>query len=403
MAAPRPPAVAFDAVILGAGPAGLTTALAMRQWAPLSVLVVDAGRPGRPRVGETVPPGLLVALDRLGLGARFRAGGHVPCPGSASVWGHDRVRHNDFVLDPAGPAWRLDRPRFDRLLAAAAEESGATLRWRTRFDGVVTDGRGALPHRLRLRPSDGDAYVARARCVIDATGPGAPFARAVGARRRVDDRLFAVVRLGPAAAGTATLQTLVEAVPAGWWYGARTPGDGAVVMFVTDRAGLRRLRAGGPQAFDDALSETCLVRSVVTTSPAAGFRRLLLPVYSSALDRRAGEGWMAVGDAAASYDPIAGQGLYKAVTDAIDAADQARALLDGGSSLGGFAPSPDPAVMQYRRARAHVYGLERRFPDSTFWTVRRERATRALEGESRYGRPGPAAAVAPFVWRVDVS
>ena len=378
MPVPRPSALAFDAVVLGAGPAGLATALALRRRALVSVLVVDSGRPERDRLGETAPPGLLVALERLGLGERFRAGGHLPCPGTASVWSHDRVRHDDFVLDPLGPAWRLDRSRFDGLLAAAAEESGALLWWRTRFVGLAPGGDGPLPHRLRLRSAGEDPFVVTARCVVDATGPGAWFARAMGARRRVDDHLFALVRFGPAASETTTLQTLVEAVPAGWWYGARTPGGGAVVMFVTDRPGVRRLRAGGPQAFDHALSETALVGSVAT--PAAGARRLLLPVYSSALDRRAGEGWIAVGDAAASNDPIAGQGLFTAVTDGIAAAAQAQALLDGGSSLGGAPPAPDAALQEYRRARAHVYGLERRFPDAAFWPARRERAARALRG-----------------------
>ena len=371
---------AFDTVVLGAGPAGLATALALLRGDPLSVLVVDSGPPERHRVGETAAPGLLVALERLGLAERFRAGGHLPCPGTASIWGHDRVRHNDFVLDPAGPAWRLDRPAFDRMLAAAAEESGATLRWRTRFDGLEARADGRHPHRLRLRSPKEGAYVVAARWVVDATGPAAHFARAAGARRQVDDRLFALVRFGPAAGDRTTLQTLVEAVPDGWWYGARTPGDRAVVMFVTDRPGVRRLRAGGPPAFAAALAATSLVRSVATTSTEAGVTRLLLPVYSSALDRHAGEGWVAVGDAAASYDPIAGQGVYKAVAGAIAAADQARAGLAGRPPADGSGASPDAALDGYRRTRAHVYGLERRFPGAAFWEARRERAALALPG-----------------------
>ncbi|MDQ4097450.1 MAG: FAD-dependent monooxygenase, partial [Actinomycetota bacterium] len=268
---------AFDAVVLGAGPAGLATALALRRRAPLSVLVADAGRLGRDRVGETTSTNLLVALDRLGLTERFHSGAHVPCPGTASIWGRARVGYNDFVLDPMGPAWRLDRLQFERMLVEAAEESGVTLRWRTRFDSVARDGEGPRPHLLRLSSANEGTLVVRAACVVDATGPGAYLARAMGARRRVDDRLFAAVRFGPAANGTATLQTLIEAVPEGWWYGARTPGDRAIVMFVTDREGIRRLRAGGPRAFDAALEATSLVGSVASP-PATGLRRAVLPV-----------------------------------------------------------------------------------------------------------------------------
>ena len=368
---------AFDAVVLGAGPAGLATALALRQRVPVSVLVVDAGRPERDRVGETAPPGLLPALERLGLAARFCDAGHLPCPGTASIWGRDRVGYNDFVLDPMGPAWRLDRPRFDRMLAAAAEESGAALRWRTRFDGREPGDGGPLPHRLRLRSAEDGDYVVRARCVVDATGPGARFARAMGARRSVDDRLVAAVRFGPAADGTATLQTLLEAVPEGWWYGARIPGDRAIVMFVTDQVGFRRLRADGTAALDAALAATSLVRQVAS-STTAGDTWTVLPVYASALDRCAGDGWVAVGDAAASYDPVAGQGVYKALAGAIAGAELVHALLDGLPPVVASAPALDEEVAEYRRNRAHVYGSEGRFPGAPFWEARRERTALAV-------------------------
>ena len=368
----------FDAVVLGAGPAGLATALALRQRAAVSVLVVDAARAERDRVGETAPPELVAALDRLGLGSRFRDGGHLPCPGTASIWGRDRVGYNDLVLDPMGSAWRLDRPRFDHMLASAAEERGATLRWRTRFDGLAP-GDGRRPHRLRLRSPAEGTYVVATRWVVDATGPGARFARAAGARRRVDDRLVAAVRFGPAARATTTLQTLVEAVPDGWWYGARTPGHRAVVMFFTDRRRLQGLRARGRAALDAALAATSLVRRVASPA-AAGARWAVLPVYSSALDRRGGDGWIAVGDAAASYDPIAGQGLAKALADGLAAAAHVLALFDGHSAATALAPAHDEALAEYRRARAHVYGLERRFRGAAFWETRRERAALALRG-----------------------
>src|SRR5918997_3206824 len=102
----------FDVVVLGAGPAGLATAIAVRRRSTLSVLVVDPGLPERDRAGETVPPGFLDAVGTLGLSERFPVDGHLPCPGTASVWGRARVTHDDFVRVAGDPAWRLDRGRF---------------------------------------------------------------------------------------------------------------------------------------------------------------------------------------------------------------------------------------------------------------------------------------------------
>lgn len=151
-------------------------------------------------------------------------------------------------------------------------------------------------------------------------------------------------------------------------------------MFVTDREGIRRLRAAGPPAFDAALAGTSLVRSVASPL-VTGLRRAVLTVYSSALDRRVGDGWVAVGDAAASYDPIAGQGVSKALADGITAAGQAQSLLEGGPPLVASSPWPgDDALAAYRRNRAHVYGLERRFPGADFWEARRARSAQAVSG-----------------------
>ena len=45
-------------------------------------------------------------------------------PGIASAWGQAELYDNDFIVNPHGPGWHVDRRRFDAMLARAAEESG---------------------------------------------------------------------------------------------------------------------------------------------------------------------------------------------------------------------------------------------------------------------------------------
>ncbi len=347
----------------------------------------------RERIGESAPPDLLVPLGQLGLAQRFRSAGHAGCPGNASLWGSARVGYNDFILSPMGPAWRLNRRLFDRMLADAVEELGISLLWRTRFlqtrPAEVSEGGG---HHLRLSLEDGSEATVHARWVIDATGANAHFARAVGARRRVDDQMFALARFSSIRGGSMTMQTLLEAVRDGWWYTAHLPDERVITMFVTDRDTVLRLKAQGSDAWESALAATSLIGPTLaglsldnSAEERIGGAQHVVSISSSSLDTLEGEGWSAVGDAAASYDPIAAQGVYKAVSDGVAVGWRVAELLRLGPFLS--APEASPLTLRtrarfhdYSRNRAYLYGLERRWPDAPFWRSRQERAAKALAG-----------------------
>ncbi|HKS99304.1 MAG TPA: hypothetical protein VJT31_07225, partial [Rugosimonospora sp.] len=88
--------------------------------------LVDPGD-RRETVGETIPPDARLPLAQLGVWDAFLAQRHLPCLGSCSSWGSDTLGYNDFVLNPQGHGWHLDRPRFDALLREAAVKTGVTL------------------------------------------------------------------------------------------------------------------------------------------------------------------------------------------------------------------------------------------------------------------------------------
>ena len=115
-----------DVIVLGGGPAGASTALALAS-SGFSVTIFERSRFGAARIGETLPPHARQPLTELGVWDRFLADGHLESPGVVSVWGRTEPYENDFIVNPYGPGWHLDRGRFDAMLAHAAAKAGAEL------------------------------------------------------------------------------------------------------------------------------------------------------------------------------------------------------------------------------------------------------------------------------------
>ncbi len=66
MAPESAPAPAYEVVILGGGPAGCATALALRRRGVSGILIVEAGDYNTIRVGESIPPDTRLLLGRFG-------------------------------------------------------------------------------------------------------------------------------------------------------------------------------------------------------------------------------------------------------------------------------------------------------------------------------------------------
>ncbi len=145
---PRSP-TEFDVVIVGAGPAGTAAAITLRQR-NLSVLILETAPGPRWRIGETLAPAARPLLQNLGVLADFEADGHLPSYGNLSAWGASRLSATDFIFNPYGHGWQLDRECFDRCLCQAAEKLGAHL-W---YDSRLLEGPNPTDSgwEIQLRP-----------------------------------------------------------------------------------------------------------------------------------------------------------------------------------------------------------------------------------------------------------
>ncbi|GAA1225194.1 NAD(P)/FAD-dependent oxidoreductase [Kitasatospora nipponensis] len=366
-----------DVLVAGGGPAGAAAALTLAR-AGRTVLLADAGT-GPPRVGEALPSAARLLLHDLGAGEGPLTSGHLTCYANLSAWGSPLLGGTDFIHDPNGPGWHLDRARFDRALRAAAQRAGARFAARTAVRGVTRRADGTWSVALR---GPGGAGVVRCRWLVDATGRRRAVAARCGATRHRTDRLVAAYLTLPPGGGAGALDasSLVESAEDGWWYTALLPGGRRLVAYFTDADLAPPLP--GPQAFLRLLRGTRHVADRAGRHPAPtevppGRAPRRASAHSSHLGSPSGEGWTAVGDAAAAFDPISAQGILTALHTGMTGAHAVHAHLDGDpTALDTYRAHVGALLAAYRHNHRTVYAAEPRWADRPFWRRRRPTALR---------------------------
>jgi flavin-dependent dehydrogenase len=330
-----------EVCVFGAGPAGVAVAMRLLEKGR-DVLILERPPKLRPWGGESFTGAIRAPLTTLGFWDLFSRAGHVAGHERQSSWGGE-PRAESTIFQPYGAQWHVDRDRFDDDLRTAVRQRADIFYSYRRLDSVAND---AGTWRIKF---DGRAEC-NAKYLVDATGRTRVLARRLGAIVARHDRLIgltAAVSSNESDAGIRSM--LLEATPFGWWYAAPTP-KGHVVALFTDP--------------DLAPQEV---------------RRRLRPVAANSAFTHvhAGQGWMPVGDACASHDPLCGWGVHRALDNGIRLADAIDAFLASGKSspIDEYHRHCQRQYQAYLKGLSDRYAMERRWPMAPFWQRRHRPAS----------------------------
>ncbi len=382
-----------DVVVIGGGPGGSTVAARLAQLGR-RVVVLERARFPRFHIGESLLPasvpvlrslGVVEELDRLFVqkhGARFLddAGG----PGNPAS--EAQYRFVDAFAAKSPYAWQVSRDTFDDVLLRNAVRLGVDLRegWSALEPITEPSHEGAQGTRVvgvRARDAEGHARELHASVVIDATGRDGFLSRRTHGQHdtRGHQRLpqldktaiFTHVRGGHRNEGVDAGQIEIIILdghderggPAGWgWFIPFRDGRSSIGFVLSSAVVGQRLAelprlvgAEGPTPreyddLDDAksarlaalldaeVSRSRWMKHLIGDAPRVGPVRAAAD-YSFRVGTLAGDGWLAVGDAAGFIDPLFSTGAHLAIgggdlaatiiDEALTAGDVSAARFDG--------------------------------------------------------------------------
>lgn len=335
-----------DIVVLGAGPAGVATALGL---AGLGYRIALLDRPRRFPSLEGLSERALAGLHHLSC---MHTLDEVTIEAQRSAW------WNGLEFD-GNREWLLDRSRFDRALREDAR--AADIR-------IVPGRAGRIEWRAdHWRIESAATETLQSRYLIDARGRSSPRDRqgrrgpltvALGQYWRLDHPEPAITRVLP--------------FTDGWlWYAGCGNGRALVQLFVDARLPPRvQLATHYANILERIASARDWLHSAIPLGEPHA-RHAHMQCATEVIDTRQAR----VGDAALALDPLSGHGIYQALAGAM-------ALIPAVHTLLARSGDPDSALAFYReriavdfqrmaRLGRDFYRQEQRWPERDFWRLRR--------------------------------
>lgn len=364
-----------DILIIGGGIAGCIAAISLVNTH--TVTLIDKLEEPKERIGESLAPAaqrILKELDLLESLHSHQEQLYIQNLGMQSYWGSDQVHIVDHLRNPDGLSKSLDRKAFEIFLRKSAVERGVRCIWPAKLKSSSLND--TTWHVIATSEILKEQHI-QAKFIIDATGRQSHFARSQGIQRIHIDKLIACwVTLPNTEVNTMSTITATEN---GWWYSAVIPNNKRVIAFQTDSDLINKATFKDLASFLEFSKGNLQITSILEKNKTNITFHGVVAANSTRLEQITGKQWVAIGDAAISFDPLSSQGMFNAMASAM----QLKELL----VMSNIANHPDTDIEaqfqkmyteqiesiweQYLYHKNTFYSAEMRWKNFPFWKRRR--------------------------------
>jgi flavin-dependent dehydrogenase len=355
---------AYQVIIIGGGPAGIATSLSLSSRG-ISNCVVESDSIPKAKSGEAIPPNAKPLLKKMGIMHLVNDPKHTVYYGNKSCWGTSELEQKEFIQGIYGHGYLLDRFYFEQQLREHLKSHSAPIKEGVQFRKVLETSYGVEV----LLDNGGQPETIHAKYIVDATGRKASVCRQLGISKVKMDHQFAIT-LHLSLSQEIEHEVLIEATENGWWYAAPQHDKELTIMFFT----LLELL---PNKYDiksfiqRELANSIHLSKIIQVDTFQYDQIKIMPTGTSRLDVPYGKNWIAVGDAAFSYDPISSYGITSALASGFYAGHAlAASLLDEKDAMAAYRYVMETTFDTYIEKLKHQYAQENRWENSIYWKNR---------------------------------
>ncbi len=389
----------YDCLVIGAGPAGSSTAALVAEQG-YNTLLLERDKMPRFHVGESLMPETFWAFERLGVLHELERIGFTRKNGVQFVTSDDKETKpfifSEFDDHESSTTWHVQRSEFDQMLFDTAYNRGVTVADETRVLDIEI--RKNSPHKLTVKTADGKEQDIVAKVIVDASGQQAMIANRLKLKENYPDLRKSAIwsyfenaerNGGSNPEVTCILHT--KSKDAWFWYIPLSDGSVSVGLVGDNEFVLKR--GGTPEETFMAEVNNCPGVKRRLQNATATTRYHVAKEFSYSTKQQTGNGWVLVGDAGGFIDPIYSSGVFLALKSGVMAAESICSALASNDlsaeRLGAWVP-------EYRQGMKWILKLVRAFYSKPFsfgefireYPQHRQNLTDLLVGKVFTGNPG---------------
>ena len=351
-----------EVIIIGNGIAGITLAvLLQRKGIPFVVLHREEEK--QPfALGETLPPSAMPLLHELKLLSLFEENAYRKTYGYHSMWGNSEVTDINFYhQNPYKNGLKINKHQTLKELRKIVKDN--MISYSKGFE-IIHEEHG---NTVILAKNDGIKIV-QGKILIDATGRNRTVLQKLNVQSTIHDELVALsCHIPKIKHPKLTHEVYVESFKEGWGIisGLNETENICSIFTHIGHEVLSKLK--NTSQWKSVLAETFYLKDFIVENTEVKFKGG--NANSSVAKKLAGNNWLALGDAAMSFDPLSSHGITNAIYTSAKASEAIEKKLNFAdvAAFPKYAETLQTVFQQYLQSKNQLYQQETRWKDEAFW------------------------------------